>query len=622
MKVLYLLGITICFIISFLSCTKHDESISELLPELVKAEEIMYEAPDSALHILQTMSVPQPSDKLQYATWALLMTQAKYKLYVSQTDSLINIAYSYFMQQNSAQRKAMTLYYKAVLYNEKGYVEEAQDFFLKAVNEVLQTEDNQLAYLIYIGLGNIYAYRAFPDYALENYTIANQYAEKSRNYRQVISSYIHIARVHKSRNNYNESITFYEKAIKLAEKQNDFLKLASAMSELSSVYNRMNDYQSALMTMQKVLELERKHNIPIGEQKYLTIGRIYSNLSLSDSAVYYYRKALTSSNTYTQEGSCLELFYELKGKKLHEEAAQYLEKAWIIHDSILKVDKSNVIIEMQEKYNQQKVINEKNELELKKDKTIHKILVCLICLLITIAMIIFIYQKKLLQKERMIQDTESKMRIKMLQIQENEQIINKNLKHINDLNNQIYRNKDVQEQMEEQTKILSYIKEHNENLKEQNDILRRDIISISSTLKAKSEEIKRYETLNEENLNLRNREFFLTEQLVLKSELLNKLKTKPKYIEERQWIGIIKDVNSIFNDYTIRLSKLIPTLTESDIQICCLIKLHISNSTIATLLAISPTSVTKRKMRLKERIIQTMGSIGTNQSLEIWLWDF
>ena len=66
----------------------------------------------------------------------------------------------------------------------------------------------------------------------------------------------------------------------------------------------------------------------------------------------------------------------------------------------------------------------------------------------------------------------------------------------------------------------------------------------------------------------------------------------------------------------------IPSLTDGDIQICCLIKLRFSNGDIANMLAISPTSVSKRKLRLKERIVQEIGSLGENQSLDLWLMEY
>jgi hypothetical protein len=47
-----------------------------------------------------------------------------------------------------------------------------------------------------------------------------------------------------------------------------------------------------------------------------------------------------------------------------------------------------------------------------------------------------------------------------------------------------------------------------------------------------------------------------------------------------------------------------------------------SNLDIADILNISPTSVSKRKFRLKERIIQKLGSLGESHTLDLWLLEF
>ena len=154
----------------------------------------MYPHPDSALHILQTMNVP--SDELNRATWALFTTQAKYKLYQTQSDSLINIALPYFLKTEDTQRRALALYYRAALYNEEKKVEEAQDFYLKAAEEVEKTEDYQLGHLIYAGLWNVYGYRNLNDYALEAAQKTLEYAKKANNYKAQISAYNYIARTY------------------------------------------------------------------------------------------------------------------------------------------------------------------------------------------------------------------------------------------------------------------------------------------------------------------------------------------------------------------------------------------------------------------------------------------
>ena len=112
MKHILILLITLLLIVSCRCPTT-----SELCTDLQRAEALMYPHPDSALHILQTMDVP--GDELNRATWALFTTQAKYKLFQTQNDSLINIALPYFMQQEVAQRKALALYCRAALYNEE-----------------------------------------------------------------------------------------------------------------------------------------------------------------------------------------------------------------------------------------------------------------------------------------------------------------------------------------------------------------------------------------------------------------------------------------------------------------------------------------------------------------------
>ena len=43
---------------------------------------------------------------------------------------------------------------------------------------------------------------------------------------------------------------------------------------------------------------------------------------------------------------------------------------------------------------------------------------------------------------------------------------------------------------------------------------------------------------------------------------------------------------------------------------------------MADILGISPTSVSRQKLRLKERIVQQIGFLGENVLLDIWLKEF
>ena len=71
------------------SCIDRQADNSPLLPELQQAEDLMFSDTDSALHILQQMPMPGNRDRLQHATWALLMAEALYKTDVRQNDSKV-----------------------------------------------------------------------------------------------------------------------------------------------------------------------------------------------------------------------------------------------------------------------------------------------------------------------------------------------------------------------------------------------------------------------------------------------------------------------------------------------------------------------------------------------------
>ena len=75
-----IIAVSVIFLF-FAACSSKEHS-SVSLAELIQAETVMYEYPDSALHILQNMKMPDAAQKLEHATWALLMTQAKYKMYI------------------------------------------------------------------------------------------------------------------------------------------------------------------------------------------------------------------------------------------------------------------------------------------------------------------------------------------------------------------------------------------------------------------------------------------------------------------------------------------------------------------------------------------------------------
>ena len=608
-------GLIISIITSLISCTHNKNYTTTFQPELAKAEAIMYRYPDSALHILQGIQPDNPSDNEQYATWALLMTQAQYKNQIEQSDSLINIAYSYFINQDNAQRKALALYDKGIVCHESHHAEDALSFYLEATTEIEKTNDYQLGFLINSEIGLMYLYRKLNDYAMEYFEKAHHNAELSNNQTYIAFSFIYIARAFSQKKQYNKAIEYYEKAIKIGQVNNYPTILASAMNETSFLFLKTGENKKALQYAKDCIKIKKT------DQRIFSLGDTYRYLKMYDSAYFYLNQACLSPNIHTARSAYQALYYISQEEKDYKKAVEYSNKLWFYQDSIGKTDRNKALIEMQEKYDQQKIINENNLSQIKKDRIIRNVLIALIILSFIIAITNYLYQRKIVSQKQEILEKEEKIRYFTMKIHENETLINRNKMRIEELTIQMEGSQEIKEQWKEQNKIRQEIQQQNEMLKLENNKLQNHISNYAQSLKEKSKELEAMEHLSEENQYLHKREAFLCNQLINQTELFNKLKTT-KYIDDQLWQEIKEKIDLLFDNYTKRLYHQIPSLTDGDIQICCLIKLRFSNGDIANMLAISPTSVSKRKLRLKERIVQEIGSLGENQSLDLWLMEY
>lgn len=607
-------------IFAFAACSEKEKgSIS--VPELAQAEAIMYEHPDSALKILQEMQTPASSQKLEYATWALLMTHAKYKMFIRQTDSLVNIAYSYFMKREDAQRKALVLYLKGGICQENKDIEEAQKFFLEAADYAETTDDYQLCYLTNAQLGNIYVLRSYKEYALDAFSKAYQYALKSNNSEYIASSQMYLGRVYSIQLKFDLAIECYKNAIEVAKQNHSLRKIIASCNELAGVYTETKDYEQAMYYVKQAIK-----NNSIGAIKgqiNLVIGDIYNRTGLIDSAYYYLDRVIAfEKNPRTVNSACRILYDLSKKERKFKEALFYSDKLLSGLDSLYSSHRDQELAKMQEKYNQQKVINEKNQLKIEKDKNTRTALIALVLLICVIATLIYIYQRKLMKKERTIQKKEEEIRRSMMQISENRRLIKHNQSKMEELMAQIKANKGMQEQLKELSKTYSEMQQQNGALSNENQVLQENIEQYSSSLDAQSEELRKLNELTEEIQRLHDREKALSTQLVKNTKVLNNLITDPQYIDTIQWKDIEEAVNTIFDNFTERLSQKISTLTEYDLHLCCLIKFRMNNASIATALGISSASVSKQKFRLKERITQQVVEFRENFALDLWLWDF
>lgn len=595
-----------------------------LSPELIEAEALLLRRPDSALIYMEKMPVPSPSQRLEHATWALMLTRARYVNYVDiPNDSLINIAYHYFIKRDDPERKALVLYMQALLNTEWGNADIATEYLLKAAAEIEKTNDYALGYSIYLKLGNIYAYRSLYEYTEDAFTRSIEYAKLTANNLYEANAYKNMGRAYMLLKRSDDAINMYKKAIEAARLTTNKNTLASAYNELAGIYTELEKYDDALLYNCLALDISLQIGKNI-DKAYFVRGNIYRNLEKNDSAYYYLNKSLnTTQNIYTKRGALLSLYEMSKALRKYPEAIVWGDQTMELSDSIHKIERTTALIEMQEKYSQEKVLNEKNKLQIEKDQITRRALSGLLIILCVIAIMIYIYQRKLIRKQQTICEHEERIRKYRLRIHENESVIGRNRNRISELQLEMEKNKEVNELLEEQQRAISEIQHRNELLSNENKMLAENVSLYSTTLQQKTEELDALTELTHENRQLRERERYLRDQLEAEMRVLKELKTQPKYVDDSRWEEVYKAINRLYDNFTERIVREIPSLTESDIQICCLVKLRLPISDIATLLAISPTSVSRRKVRLKERIIQELGDpFRENNTLDTWLWEY
>ena len=600
--------------LSFLvMCNDHPK---ELLPELSRAESLIQHNPDSALMILDSMKIPSPSDKFQYATWCLLITQARDKNYIKHTsDSLINIALDYFEKQDDPVRKAITLYYEGRVNHDLHNAEGATDYYLRARDVAKNTTDYRLLCLINIHLGTLYAYRGLADLALKAYENAYDYSIQLKDSTLISNSYSCLGRVSMLNNDWTKGLGYYKKAIGIAEQTGSLKALTLAYGEIVTVYRSLSMLDSCMYYLDKSKKIEEKHDISALPQTYLGIGETYYCMGQSDSAYFYLKKALNTTNPYTKQDATQTLYYLCRDLGKYEDAIQYNEQYWVYKDSVDNINRSSEIAEIQVKYEQEKLLNINNKLE-------NKLLWGSIILLIIISILICFYQHKLVKKERTIQENRKQLEVRINHLHENENIIHENETLIKALSFQIEEHVGSQEHINDQVKEIEQIRQDNVSLQSQNGILQRDIEKYVSRLKEKGEELKTYERLVAENTYLSERQRYLCSQLIRYIDILNCLKSNPEYINELRCSEIFNSMNIVYPNLIDRLRKDF-SLTDDDLLICCLIKLQLNNSIMAELLAISPSSVTKRKQRLKERINQHLETpLEGERSIDAYLWKY
>ena len=586
------------------------------LPELVHAESVMFDHPDSALHILEDMPMPSARwDKENHALWCLLVTQAKYKQQMKiSSDSLVRIAYDYYKPTDNARRKAMSALYMGGLNYNLGNIEESIRFYLEAKTEMEKTNDYKLGYLIMSGLGRIYLYRNLIEYAFEACQSAYNYSVKDSNLRYQMVSLQYLARCYCLLNNLDKAEQVYEQSAELALelKNNDFY--AVVQQELALVYIAQKRFYESLEVVQ---------TLQPSSQTYLLRGQIYLCLSKTDSALYYLKKSLRTDNVYTKR-SVYKTLYQLScDSEFNIYMKEFCDSLLFYTDSIMSLDKGKEIIAYKEKYDHQRLITEQQRLKLEKADAQRMMFIITICLIVVIAVVAYLYQKRLVKKETTIRKQSEQLQNYMLQLHEYETRLMQNNRYMEELKEQLSGQEMNSEELHEYREQIDSLQVENSRLSEKINSLQYHINDYSSKLDKARREADKFRNLSEENLYLRQRERVLTDYVVDTDRLVKELREKCRVLEAGEWETLEQMCESTYSNFVSRLQGVCPTLTKQELHLCMLIKLRFNNAQMSEIFGVNTTSISQKKFRLKKHLSDTLqDGLPDEMTLDRWVAEF
>ena len=382
-----------------------------------------------------------------------------------------------------------------------------------------------------------------------------------------------MGRVYGLQNNWHEAIHAYQKAIAIASQVQSIPALRLGLSELATAYCRIQAYQNAFDCLQRLQDLADKSLTTNQAITYLNIGDLYRLMGCYDLAIPYLEKALNTKNMYTKRSTYQCFYYLYIEQQNYKKAIEYNNLYWVCNDSIQKIGKQKEIIAVEKKYNNEKLMNEKQQLELKQSRML---LIGGGIFLLIIIVFLFIYA----DKKRIIARLFEELNNVQCQIVEKERAIIEYQQEVAVLSHKQSNFNDLQQirnNMEAEIKLLH---QQIKTLKQrQSELLIR--------LNHRNDQIQQYEKIMERKENI--------------PDILTRIK-KTARIEESEWPELIAHIDALHCQFSARLKKAYPELTDADIRLCCLIKLGYERKDQIALLALNEDSFDKRKQRLRKRI--------------------
>jgi len=508
---------------------------------LIDAESLATSDPDSASILLESIKHPNHLNKKQQATFFLLQTEVKDRTEKDISKDDLLKAIDYFKKGKDYNKLAYAYFYQNRIFMSLNQIEQAIVYCCLSKEQAEKIGDLYLLGLIYHDLGSLYKEQFNFKEALDNSKRSLKYFLQIGNRSRAIRLYKTIGDIYLINNQKND----IDSALVYYQKVLEYTKYENNPKDFYNIYLSisLNLCESKLFEDAKVFgerAIILSKDVSENFNNYISLSDIYLKLNCPDSALIFLNKALSSNSNLNFTETYI---YKKMQYRIYRMKKSHKLALWNLEDCVEYQDSvfKNTV--------QQKILEvqskyEKESIENERNELLierlYYVIFSLFFALVTPCIIIFFKYKNKKQKFELLKTQQNlNLLVGMLQTQNN--------------------NEDKLRQL----------------FAEKLDIVRK-IAQMGSTSNLSSNLfIKQYYNVFGHNI-----------------------------AENMDWDKNLYEIfNGLYNNFVYKLKNTYPSLTEKELQLCCLIKANFSKDEICLILSYESNSI----KTIRSRICKKMG---------------
>ena len=546
---------------------------------ITRADNLMELSQDSARSALAILDSIRPDlSKMGKSTqmrYQLVYAKGMNKGYVDfTTDSLMKEIVDYYDNHGTCQQQMLAHYLLGCVYRDLGDSPASLSCYNDAVEKVDTTSsdcDYKLLTRVYEQQGALFLSQSMPQNALSAYQKAEKYAWIAKDTLSAVLSYEHLGNIYEYMDNMNKVIEVYENASRRYRQYGYPVQAARALGGaiqaliLTKQYAKAKKYMDVFEAESGYFQKDSCYSY-INYSHYYYLKGLYCLESHSDSAKYWFTKCqeFAKTNNNKSFSAYAWYLYYIKHQQM-DSVAKYSEQAFAYNDSANLDMERDLMQKMQAIYDYDRWKNVAHNEEIKATRAN---LTLLVSILVSVSVIIIgiltflVYRKK-----------------RKLELQEKEEQENLIRQQIYDTKQELELLRTVNDR-----KIADVIKEKEQTINKLKDDLKdiRDKYSNSS---------------------LSDVDILLKESSIYKR--IKYLELHPKEtMRENDWIELEETIEQLIPSFIPLLKNRLNVIAY---RICLLVKLEISTSSIAILLGLSSSAISKYRKVMLEKLCGRSG---------------